>query len=309
MSRKRLDVTTIPDVAHVAAVAGTWDYLIHDNCLRTGNSWFVLQAPPCGKPSPDAPPTMLSFSLQSLLIASAALIGSTAAIDAQLVGTWSTKSAKVITGPGFYNPVNDSFIEPSHTGISYSFTADGFYEEAYFRAVSNPTNPKCPLGVMQFQHGTVIQNPDNSLSLTPFAVDGRQLQSDPCASTSHATYTRYNQSESMQKWQVYVDPYTKLTRLDLYQFDGTPMNPMFLAYTPPVMLPTVTMNPTQAAATSGGKAKRSASPEEMAIPLNVNAEHIKRRIEKPSFVDRVDLNVLWWASVGMVIFGGTAYLL
>jgi hypothetical protein len=38
---------------------------------------------------------------------------------------------------GFYNPVNDSFIEPSHTGISYSFTADGFFESAYYRAVSN----------------------------------------------------------------------------------------------------------------------------------------------------------------------------
>jgi hypothetical protein len=38
---------------------------------------------------------------------------------------------------GFYNPINDSFIEPSHTGISYSFTADGFYEEAYYRAISN----------------------------------------------------------------------------------------------------------------------------------------------------------------------------
>lgn len=42
---------------------------------------------------------MASLSLQSLLVASAYLIGSTAAIDTQLVGTWSTKSAKVITGP------------------------------------------------------------------------------------------------------------------------------------------------------------------------------------------------------------------
>jgi hypothetical protein len=40
---------------------------------------------------------------------------------------------------GFYNPVNDSFIEPSHTGISYSFTSDGYYEEAYYRAISNRT--------------------------------------------------------------------------------------------------------------------------------------------------------------------------
>ena len=32
-------------------------------------------------------------------------------------------------------------FEPSHTGFSYSFTADGFYEEAYYRAISNRTSP------------------------------------------------------------------------------------------------------------------------------------------------------------------------
>lgn len=100
-----------------------------------------------------------------------------------------------------------------------------------------------------------------------------------------------------------------MTRLDLYQFDGTPINPMFLAYSPPVMLPTVTLNPTQASATGGGKAKRSASPEDMIVPLNKDAKHIKRGMDKVPLVDRVDLNVLWWASVGMIVFGGTAYLL
>jgi hypothetical protein len=40
---------------------------------------------------------------------------------------------------GFYNPVNDSLLEPTHTGFSYSFTADGYYEEAYYRVVSNRT--------------------------------------------------------------------------------------------------------------------------------------------------------------------------
>ena len=119
---------------------------------------------------------------------------------------------------GFYNPVNDSFIEPSHTGISYSFTADGYYEEAYYRAVSNrtpeldadireytdesiATNPACPQAIMQFQHGTVVQNSDNSLSFSPFAVDGRQLQSNPCVSST-STYTRYNQSETMSVCQI-----------------------------------------------------------------------------------------------------------
>lgn len=38
---------------------------------------------------------------------------------------------------GFYDPVNEKMFEPSLTGISYSFTDDGFYEEAYYRAISN----------------------------------------------------------------------------------------------------------------------------------------------------------------------------
>lgn len=41
----------------------------------------------------------------------------------------------------FYDPIKDRLKEPSLTGISYSFTADGFYEEAYFRAVSNRQSP------------------------------------------------------------------------------------------------------------------------------------------------------------------------
>lgn len=40
---------------------------------------------------------------------------------------------------GFYDPVSDRLTEPSLTGISYSFTADGHYEEAYYRAISNRT--------------------------------------------------------------------------------------------------------------------------------------------------------------------------
>jgi hypothetical protein len=100
-----------------------------------------------------------------------------------------------------------------------------------------------------------------------------------------------------------------LTRLDLYQFDDTPMNPMFLAFSPPQMLPTVTMNPTPTATTSGGKSKRTAGAgEEMNPPLNANAPHIKRDMER-SLIHRIDLNMVWWAGVGMTIFGGAAYLL
>jgi hypothetical protein len=113
-----------------------------------------------------------------------------------------------------------------------------------------------------------------------------------------------------QKWQVYTDPYTKMTRLDLYMFDGSPMNPMFLAFSPPQMLPTVTMNPTQSAATPTGKAKRS-SGEQYDIPLNIGADHIKRdqRGLERHVLEKVNLNMLWWAGVGMTLFGGAAYLL
>jgi Chaperone for protein-folding within the ER, fungal len=31
----------------------------------------------------------------------------------------------------------DELVEPMRTGISYSFTEDGFYESAWYRAVSN----------------------------------------------------------------------------------------------------------------------------------------------------------------------------
>lgn len=82
---------------------------------------------------------MTRLSLLFIVTTSTNLFSLASALNAQLVGTWTTKSAKVLTGPGFYNPVNDSFIEPSLTGISYSFTADGFYEEAYYRTISNRT--------------------------------------------------------------------------------------------------------------------------------------------------------------------------
>ncbi|BDD56192.1 Reversal of tor2 lethality [Monascus purpureus] len=171
-----------------------------------------------------------------------------------LVGTWSTKSRGVITGPGFYNPVNDSFFEPKHTGFSYSFTSDGHFEEAYYRALANPTSPDCPRGIIQWQHGTYSVNSDGTLTLKPIAVDGRQLLSDPCGNQDEATYTRYNQTESFMSFDVYKDPYHGVQRLDLKSVDGSPLHPMYLVYNPPQMLPTSTLNPV---VTETAKAKRS----------------------------------------------------
>ena len=95
---------------------------------------------------------------------------------------------------GFYNPVTDDLIEPSRTGISYSFTDDGYYEEAYYRAIANPQDPSCPSAIMQWQHGSYVIETNGSMYLTPISVDGRQLLSQPCQ-YDNAIYTRYNTSE------------------------------------------------------------------------------------------------------------------
>lgn len=123
-----------------------------------------------------------------------------------------------------------------------------------------------------------------------------------------STRTKQHADNINQKYQVYTDGYTKMTRLDLYKFDGSPMNPMFLAYSPPLMLPTVTMNPTTTATSAAAKSKRTAGAAEPAPEaLNKDAKHVKR--DELAFLQRMDLNILWWGGVGMVVFGGTAYLL
>lgn len=218
-------------------------------------------------------------------------------IPADLVGTWSSKSNSTMTGPGFYDPVKDQFIEPQHTGISYSFTADGHYEEAYYRAVANPTNPSCPKGILQWQHGSFKKLANGSLVLTPIAVDGRQLYSDPCA-YKNAVYTRYNATEKIQRYEVVQDPIRRAKRLNIFKFDGSPMMPLYLAMSPPQMLPTSTLNPLTTASTAGakatGKVKRSDSP----LSHNVLA----KRTPQMQQADR-----WWWVGVVLTVSGGAMY--
>ncbi|GAM84961.1 hypothetical protein ANO11243_029640 [Dothideomycetidae sp. 11243] len=225
----------------------------------------------------------------------------------QLVGTWSTKSNQTFTGPGFYNPQQEEFIEPSRTGFSYSFTADGHYEEAYYRAISNPTNPECPSGIMQWQHGSWTQNADGSLTLTPIAVDGRQLTSTPC-SYKNGVYIRYNQTEQFKSWSAYVDPYSSKMRLDLAGFDGAPLNPMYLAYNPPQMLPTSTLNPTAsgtgAAASSTGKSSRKAKRGvDFEVPSSWKMDDRKASVVRTA----MDPDYWWWVGMAFTGVGGLLY--
>ncbi|EXJ94118.1 hypothetical protein A1O1_02511 [Capronia coronata CBS 617.96] len=221
--------------------------------------------------------------------------------DTALVGTWTTKSRKVVTGPGFYDPVADRLIEPELTGISYSFTVDGYYEEAYYRAIANPATPHCPSAVMQWQHGTYSLPGNGSIVLEPFAVDGRQLTSAPC-SYDRSIYVRYEQAELFKSYQVSTDKFHNVPRLDLYKFDGSPVQPMYLVATPPQMLPTQTLNPTSTPSSTGkSRVKRSdGGAQEPLMPMDKGSFFLPKEYNADHW---------WWAGVGLTALGTVLYML
>ncbi|KAL9030119.1 MAG: hypothetical protein Q9196_001730 [Gyalolechia fulgens] len=208
---------------------------------------------------------------------------------------------------GFYDPVNEKFFEPPLTGVSYSFTDDGFYEMAYYRTGSNPQQPSCPKGIIQWQHGKYYKASNGSLVLNPFTVDGRQIMSDPCA-YANSVYTRYHQQEVFKLYEVKVNEYDKAIRLNLYGWDGAPLNPMYLAYKPPQMLPTITLNPTTGAPTKGSqpsstdKTKRSlAGDDDGLVQEALNRNALSKR------KDTVRADRIWWFGVGITALGGVGY--
>lgn len=241
----------------------------------------------------------ISALVTSSLLATVGYAQSQSSSVDDLEGTWSSKSGAVITGPDFYDPIDELLLEPTLPGISYSFTKDGFFEEAIYQISANPRDPKCPTGVLIFQHGTYNISDNGTLTLEPYKVDGRQLLSDPCKQEENAVYSRYNQTEKFKQFAVYVDPYHGRYRLDLFQFNGAPMPPMYLAYRPAMMLPTETLNPTQEAASQ---------------PENTGSTRAKIRrsidnrkvtgIKKHSVVD---YNSLWWFGVSMIAAGGAGW--
>ncbi|CCX09722.1 chaperone for protein-folding within the ER, fungal-domain-containing protein [Pyronema domesticum] len=192
-----------------------------------------------------------------ILIAAAATTATAQATvsDPQLVGTWVSKSGTVVTGPDIYNPTADTLNEPRLPGSSFSFTADGHYENALYTVVANPTTPSCPSAVIQWQHGTYIRYANGSLSLQPIKEDGRQLYADPCTNDK-SIYTKYNQTEIYKWYEIITDARHKKPRLNLYQFDGAPANPLYLEYRPPQMLPTTAFHSTRPTDNENKKGRR-----------------------------------------------------
>lgn len=140
---------------------------------------------------------------------------------------------------GFYNPVNTSFNIPVSAGQSYSFTDDGYWEQSLYMYTANPSRPSCVSASLFWQHGTWTHNGNNSLTLTPFNGDGRQLIEDRCSSTSTMS-SYYYQPEYMLGFDITLDLHFGRPeyRLQLYAFDGALKPLMWQTHNPPQMLPT-----------------------------------------------------------------------
>ena len=91
---------------------------------------------------------------------------------------------------------------------------------------------------MVFIHGTYTLNDNGSMTLSPFS-DGFQQVQDPCAAVSNFI-EQYNDTELYSQWQIIQDPQEGF-KLYLYQWDGTPVAPLFQNSTVPNMLPTVNL--------------------------------------------------------------------
>ncbi|PFH54000.1 hypothetical protein AMATHDRAFT_136377 [Amanita thiersii Skay4041] len=188
-----------------------------------------------------------------------------------LVGTWSSGSKAVLTGPSFANPANRTFTYPKTTGVSYSFSADGFYEISRYRFFGNGSEPTCITGVIGWVHGKYTLQPNGSITMIPLG-DGFQQVQDPCAAVSNFI-ENYNLTELYKEWRIFQDP-TQGFKLHLFQFDGSPLPPQFLVSESPNMLPTVPLRNTTPPTTDSNNApekrdlvQRSAAGQRFTIGL------------------------------------------
>ncbi|KAG7530903.1 hypothetical protein FFLO_04726 [Filobasidium floriforme] len=190
-----------------------------------------------------------------------------------LTGTWSSGSGGVQTGGSFCNPQNFSFTYPTTTGISYSFTDDGHFEEAQYRYNANPADPRCITAFILWQHGRYQLNNNGSLSLFPFSADGRIQVQDPCAAVTNLI-TYYDQMVMFQDWGIQVDSIKASYALQLNAFDGKPLPPLYLVANPPNMLPTVILTGVNA---TGQASKRSLDEDEEVEKLQKRSGAISER--------------------------------
>lgn len=174
---------------------------------------------------------------------------------------------------------------------------------------STATTPSCPQGIMQWQHGRYTVNSTGAILLTPIEVDGRQQTSDPCA-YKNSEYVRYKQKETFIRYEILMDGFHNINRLNLYQFDGSPLMPLYIAFQPPQMLPTMTLNPTKTASGTAA-ATAAATSTTSSKSRTAKREAIEKRwIGKKMLqhTSNADATWFWYAGLGFTSLGVAMYL-
>lgn len=166
------------------------------------------------------------------------------------------------------------------------------------------TTPSCTSAILQWSHGTYTIGLNTTLNtpnmnLTPIAVDGRQLYSSPCDMKT-TTITRWDMPQFYSELQVLVDPYNQKWRLNLFEWDGTPVNPMWLAMNPPQMLPTQTLNPT-GNVTATGAVQTTTAKIKRALKFGTNAKQSSKQASPRRWLD---VDMLFWFGIIMTAMGG-----
>jgi len=169
---------------------------------------------------------------------------------------------------------------------------------AYYPNKNTATEPRCPSAYLQWQHGEYMVNPDGSIDLHPIQVDGRQLKSDHCTNDK-AIYTRFNQTERLKWYEVLTDSYRGKKRLNLYQSDGSPVNPMYLRFDSPQILPTTTLNPLITSTVGGAQQTGAGDAGKRKVRLKRELP-----VRKP---EEVNADRWWWIGVGMTAAGGVGW--
>lgn len=243
-------------------------------------------------PPPDRPPNpaMLAFlallSLPALTLVAAQADLSAANNVTDLEGTWSSNSAVstggvspcrpswafLITVAGYMCARRDEiqlsqqqrhllFIVRCHlcfpaTTLTKRSTNDGYFEEVQYQYNANASNPACIQAFIYWQHGTYSLNHNGSITLRPFASDGRIQVQDPCAATTNII-TYYNNQVLFTDWGIVVDPSSGRYTLNLNRYDGAKMARMFLMAKPPNMLPTQVLTGVNASGQTNTRRRRS----------------------------------------------------
>ncbi|KAJ7213173.1 chaperone for protein-folding within the ER, fungal-domain-containing protein [Mycena pura] len=152
-----------------------------------------------------------------------------------IIGTWSSGTQKVVPGPGFANPAQESFNYPTTAGVGYSFSDDGWYELARFRFIANGSHPDCITSTIIWAHGNYDLLDNGSIILTP-AGDGYQQVQATCNQANSNFIQNYNETELMLSWQIFTDV-TFGPKLHLWDVSNNAIAPQFRISDQPNMLP------------------------------------------------------------------------